>query len=82
MIAEFEIGFVPTGWTRGAPLRIIQPIPNGWGCVRLDFNFVMLGSIATDDVAEVRFFDNVDDCTKVNRWLNWWRSENSMQLAS
>lgn len=70
-VREWDIGFVPKGWTRGDHLRIVPAPANGRGMVlRKD---LPLGTrILPDDIAFVQFV--YTDAPRVDSWLKWWKS--------
>jgi len=67
----FEVGFVPQGWTRGQPLRVMRAKPSWPGFVSLDHTKLSLkDSISGDAVGVVRF--TVEEAANLDAWLEWW----------
>lgn len=74
-LRPFDIGHVPTGWTRGAPVRIKYPPQGGWGTVEEDVGFLAhqrSQPLCADHVGALQF--RAADHRRVEAWLYWWRS--------
>jgi hypothetical protein len=80
-LREFDIGFVPHGWTRGEPLRVC-PVgrlgPEGLVERDPDYLFAQGPSTGPIDgrlVGHVRF--RAADERRVAAWVQWWNAESS-----
>ncbi len=71
-MSAFDIGFVPSGWERGDPLRIRKSSRHARGYVAQDITVlpVTIGEVPADAVYAVHFNDR--DVSRVEAWLKWW----------
>lgn len=71
-VAQFEIGFVPNGWTRGEPLHIANGgfASGPWAAVSqvMDYDY---DSLIGPEPFYIRFHE--DNKQKVAKWIEWWR---------
>jgi len=69
----FEVGFVPEGWTRGQPVRVMKAKAPWPGFVSLDHTKLSLqANIASDAVGLVTF--TAEESVNLDSWLEWWNS--------
>jgi hypothetical protein len=67
----FDIGFVPSGWKRGEAIYFINPTSELVGQIRQKA-LPPLGETDAHSAACVVF--TAADASRVNTWLDWWRS--------
>jgi hypothetical protein len=72
-VAQFDIGFVPKGWTRGEPLNIANGgfASGQWAAVSQAMALDYDAPIAPD-AFYIRFHE--DDKRKVAKWIEWWNA--------
>jgi hypothetical protein len=72
-VAQFEIGFVPNGWTRGEPLQIANGrFASGPWAALSQAMVCDYDSPLSPDAFYITFHQ--DDEQKVARWIEWWNS--------
>lgn len=71
---SFEIGFVPTGWTRGQALRVLYPQDALTGFVSLDrTKLPRTEKLPPDATGMIRF--TPQEAATVKSWLEWWNTQ-------
>jgi hypothetical protein len=67
----FEIGFVPRGWRRGLPLRVMRPKDPWRGFVSLDHARLPHTEKLPADAEGLISFSSAE-AESLDAWLDWW----------
>jgi len=69
----FEVGFVPNGWQRGQPLRVMRAKGAWPGFVSLDHTRLAPDyKLSADAVGLITL--SLEDSSKIDPWLDWWNA--------
>lgn len=73
---SFEPGFIPEGWKRGQPLRVMRAIPAWPGFVTLDHaRLAASDRLPIGSIGLIRFTS--EESASIDAWLEWWNAGSS-----
>ena len=73
---SFEPGYIPEGWKRGQPLRVMRAIPSWPGFITLDHaRLTVAERPPLGATGLIRF--TAEEAAGIDAWLAWWNAGDS-----